>query len=164
MHSVICADLLLVCHSESDNDIGEHGNVVFIHQSRWQCRMLQLYGSDMCLTDATYRTTSYGLSLLCLCVATNVGYYNVTSILLVDETCTSISAALRTPAEWNPEWSPRYVMSDFNEAQISAVESTFPGYFINSYIYIQCTAVVCTVCNKSLHCTTNNYILVIRTA
>ena len=115
------------CHSDSDDNSGDHGAVVFIHQSTWQRRMLELYGSDICLIDATYRTTSYGLPLLCLCVATNVGFYNVATILLVDETLSSISAALKKVSEWNPAWSPRYFMSDFNEAQIAALEATFPG-------------------------------------
>lgn len=103
--------------------------MVFIHQSTWQRRMLELYGGDICLIDATYRTTSYGLPLLCLCVATNVGYYNVATMLLIDESTAAISSALSKVAEWNPSWKPRYVMSDFCEAQIAALEATFPGEF-----------------------------------
>jgi len=122
---------VLLCASDGDDAIGGSWNdVVFIHQSTWQQRMLMLYGSDMCLIDATYRTTLYDLPLLCLCVATNVGFFNVATMLLVNETAGSIAAALRKLAFWNSDWKPKYFMSDFNEAQISALESTFPGCFV----------------------------------
>jgi len=89
--------------------------------------MMLMYGSDVCLIDATYRTTSYDLPLVCLCVATNVGYCNVATMLLVDEKSDSIAAGLRTISAWNPTWKPQYFMSDFHEAQILALELTFPG-------------------------------------
>jgi len=95
-----------------------------------------MYGCDMCLIDATYRTTLYELLLVCLCVATNVAYCNVATMLLVDEKSDTIAATLRTVASWNPGWKPKYFMSDFHEGQISAVEATFPGVMSCSY---QCT-------------------------
>jgi len=51
-----------------------------------------MYGTDVCLIDATYRTTSYDLPLVCLCVATNVAYFNVATMLLADEKVDSITA------------------------------------------------------------------------
>jgi len=89
--------------------------------------MLHLYGSKVCLVDATYRTTSYDLPLLCLCVATNVGYCNVATMLLVDEKIESIAAGIQQVKLWNPDWHPTYFMSDFHEGQIQSLESTFPG-------------------------------------
>jgi len=106
-----------------------------IHQSQWQQRMLELYGTDMCLLDATYNTTWYGMPLYFLCVPSNVGYFNVVTMLLADDTSESIAAALRTVALWNPQWKPKYVMSDFSLAQIAATESVFPG------INILCNAI-----------------------
>jgi len=42
---------------------------------------------------------------------------------------------LSTVSTWNPEWKPRFVMSDFSQAQISATESVFPGSdFVQSAI------------------------------
>jgi len=87
-----------------------------------------MYGNEICLIDATYRTTSYDLPLFCLCVATNVGYVNVASILLVDEKTETIASGLQKLASWNPAWKPKYFMSDFHEAQILAIEMTFPGW------------------------------------
>jgi len=89
--------------------------------------MLELYGSDVCLIDATYRTTSYDLPLVCLCVATNVGYVNVASMLLVDEKSETIAVGLKKLSSWNSGWKPKFFMSDFHAGQIAALETTFPG-------------------------------------
>jgi hypothetical protein len=91
--------------------------------------MLALYGSDVCLIDATYKTTIYDMPLAMLCVPTNVGYFNIAAMLLCDETQDTITAGLRKIAEWNPDWNPKCFISDFNEAQISALESVFPGIY-----------------------------------
>ena len=53
----------------SDTD---DGSVVFVHQTTWQQRMLALYGTHMCLIDATYKTTVYEMPLFFLCVPANV--------------------------------------------------------------------------------------------
>ena len=130
--SVLCGSRMnwrsfVSCCSSYEDDIDKCIDVVFIHQSRWQQRMLMTYGTEICLIDATYRTTSYDLPLVCLCVATNVGYSNVATMVLVDEKAETIAAGLRILASWNPAWKPKYFMSDFHEGQISALEVTFPG-------------------------------------
>lgn len=91
--------------------------------------MLALYGSDVCLIDATYKTTIYDMPLAMLCVPTNVGYFNVAAMLLCDETQETLTAALRKIADWNPDWHPKCFVTDFSEAQISALESVFPGIY-----------------------------------
>lgn len=101
--------------------------VIFIHQSKWQQEMLLTYGADICLIDATYKTTIYDMPLFFLCVFTNVGYVNVATFLLVDECQNSIAAGLKQIAEWNPTWKPAQFITDFSEAQISALEEVFPG-------------------------------------
>jgi len=114
-----------VACDRSEDD--QRHSVVLVHQSQWQQRMLELYGTDMCLLDATYNTTWYGMPLYFLCVASNVGYINVATMLLADDTAETIADGLRTVAQWNPQWSPKFVMSDFSLAQISATETVFPG-------------------------------------
>lgn len=37
--------------------------LLFVHQTQWQKRLLVRYGNDICLLDATHKTTRY--SLLC---------------------------------------------------------------------------------------------------
>ena len=34
-----------------------HQKLLFVHQTSWQARLLARYGNDICLWDATYRTT-----------------------------------------------------------------------------------------------------------
>ena len=83
-------------------------NDVLVHQSRWQQRILLLYGNDMCLMNTTYKTTWYELPLFVLCVSINVGYVNVASFLLADEKCESTQAGLRKISQWNPDWHPKH--------------------------------------------------------
>ena len=47
---------------------------LFVHQTTWQRRLLSKYGNDICLLDATYKTTRYALPLFFLAVKTNVDY------------------------------------------------------------------------------------------
>lgn len=129
--------LVAICYSQAENDDQDFCDVVFIHQSKWQKRMMRLYGSDVCLIDATYRTTSYDLPLLCLCVATNVGYVNVATMLLVDEKVETIAAGLHLIKLWNPDWCPRYFMSDFHEGQIQAIETVFSGKHVKQFMSFQ---------------------------
>jgi len=60
---------------------------------------MKTYGSDICLIDATYKTTVYDMPLFFLCVLTNVGYVNVASFLLSDERQQSIESGLRQIAK-----------------------------------------------------------------
>jgi len=83
-----------------------------------------------------YNTSWYDMSLYFLCVSTNVGFVNVATMLLVDDRTEIIASALRKVADLNPQWKPKYVMSDFSLAQISATESVFPGVLLSN-IYFQ---------------------------
>jgi len=101
--------------------------VIFAHQSLWRQRILQIYGSELFVIDSTYNTTMYDRPLFVVCVVTNVGYVSVASFLLSDERQEAIAAALRQICNWNPQWKPRHVMTDFHEDQISGVKAVSPG-------------------------------------
>ena len=103
--------------------------LLFIHQTSWQQRLLQRYG-DMCLLDATYKTTRYAVPLFFLCVRTNVDYAVVATFVTQYEDNGSIAEALQIIANWNTSWTPRDFMVDFCEAEILALEQTFPGMII----------------------------------
>lgn len=89
--------------------------------------MLRQYGNTLTVIDATYNTTCYQLPLLCLCVPTNVGYFNVASMLLSNEKTESVKLAIERVKVLNPEWRPSCFMTDFSEPQIAAMEAVFPG-------------------------------------
>ncbi|VDI02153.1 Hypothetical predicted protein [Mytilus galloprovincialis] len=79
---------------------------VFVHRSRWQKRLLNLYGKEICLLDATYNTSKYDLPLFFICVNTNVGYINVATFITADELAESIKEALQKIIQWNEDWNP----------------------------------------------------------
>jgi len=127
--------LLAVCYSDDLSD----NRPIFAHQSKWQRRMLVRYGCDVTLMDSTYNTTLYGLPLLVLSVPTNAGYFVVATLLLIDETTSSIQKAIQLVCDWCPEWKPKYIMSDYATSQISAVEAVFPGnWFLSCALLLKC--------------------------
>ena len=85
------------------------------------------YGNDLCLLDATYKTSRYALPLFFLCVKTNVNYTVVGAFVVQTESRIAISEALGILTKWNPLWKPKYFMVDFFEPEIQALENTFPG-------------------------------------
>ena len=61
-------------HSISSGQEHLKHKLLYVHQELWQIDLLIKYGSQLCLLDATYKTTKYALPLFFLCVKTNVGY------------------------------------------------------------------------------------------
>ena len=126
-------------HPQNENDEAQTGQardfeqtLMWVHQTSWQREMLSKYGNTMTLIDATYKTTLYDLALFFITVRTNVGYIVAAEFILQTETSEQIEEALNILKSWNPDWSPRYFMSDYSEAEILAVESAFPG----SHVYL----------------------------
>ena len=52
----------------------EPNSFLLVCQSKWQKYLLQHYGSELILLDATYKATRYSLPLFFLTVKTNVDY------------------------------------------------------------------------------------------
>jgi len=101
--------------------------LLWVHQTSWQQDLMAKYGNHISLIDATYKTTRYELPLFFVCVRTNVGYCVVADFIVQTESAVSIKEALSILRSWNPDWNPPFFMSDFSEAEISALEQTFPG-------------------------------------
>jgi hypothetical protein len=72
--------------------------------------------------DATYKTSKYALPLFFLCVQTNVGHSICGSFLVATETKQSLKQGLTKLKEWNPQWAPKYFITDYDEREIQAVE------------------------------------------
>ena len=100
---------------------------LYVHQTQWQKALLLRYGNNISLIDATYKTTRYDLALFFICVRTNVGYSVVGEFITQAETAEYISEALQQLRTWNPEWKPKFFMTDYSEAELLALEQTFPG-------------------------------------
>lgn len=102
-------------------------SLLFVHQSAWQRRLLTKYGNNLCLLDATYKTTQYALPLFFLAVKTNVDYQVVGCFVTQQETIAAIAEPLETLKQWAPDWTPSFFMTDDCEQEIRALEDTFPG-------------------------------------
>ena len=50
----------------------EAAPLLFCYQALWQRELLRRYGNNICLLDATYKTTKYCLPLFLLVVKTNI--------------------------------------------------------------------------------------------
>ncbi len=122
---------LHVSNNEEDAAIADdlHSNLFFCHQTKHQRHLLSQYGRDICLLDATYKTTRYALPLFFVAVKTNMSYAIVGSFVTHMETKESIAEGLRTLRDWSGGWCPRFFMTDLCEAEIQAVEEVFPGTY-----------------------------------
>nr|XP_022298783.1 uncharacterized protein LOC111107733 [Crassostrea virginica] len=107
---------------------------LFVHQTAWQRRLLDLYGRDICIMDATYKTSKYALPLFFICVQTNVGHSICGSFVLSTESKNAIQEGLKKIKEWNPGWTPKYFITDYDEREIQAVEEVFQ----------ECTVYLCS--------------------
>ena len=101
--------------------------LLWVHQTEWQRELVKRYGNNISLIDATYKTTRYDLALFFICVRTNVGYSVVAEFVVQSENSENIQEALAILKQWNAEWNPRYFMSDYSEAELSAIEAVFPS-------------------------------------
>ena len=106
--------------------------LLWVHQEPWQQLLMTMYGNTISLMDATYKTTRYDLPLFFVSVRTNAGYCVVAEFIVQSESATHIQEALRLLTSWNPKWNPSYFMTDYSEAEISALETCFP----NATVYL----------------------------
>lgn len=101
--------------------------LLFCYQTKWQQQLLLRYGNEMCLLDATYKTSRYAMPLFFVCVKTNFEYIVVATFITQSEDTASIAEALKVVSQWNPQWQAQHWMVDFSEMEISALQSVFQG-------------------------------------
>ena len=113
--------------------------LLLVHQSQWQRRLLLRYGQELVFMDATYKTTQYALPLFFLCVHTHSGYVVVAVFVIEREDSASLSEALTELSRSVPEWRPKAFMMDASEIEFTAVKSSFTGW----YSYYHWTFLLC---------------------
>ncbi|KAG7170877.1 Calcium-responsive transcription factor-like 1, partial [Homarus americanus] len=99
--------------------------LLVVHQTKWQCQLLEWYGQDICILDGVYRSIENSLPLFFLVVKTDVDYEVAGSFIVQSETVAAVKEALGVLREWNPKWKPSVFMSDFSRVEMVAVEQTF---------------------------------------
>ena len=112
------------------SSVKEEKSLLFVFQTQEQQRLLNRYGNDLCLLDATYKTTKYDIPFFFLCVKTNVKYKVVATFVIQYETTNGIAETLSVIKDWNSNWSPSYFMTDFSEEEIGAIEQAFRDSFV----------------------------------
>ena len=65
--------------------------------------LLKTYGTEICLLDATYKTTRYALPLFFMVVKTNVDYEVVGAFVREVERTENIMSALKILKSWNAD-------------------------------------------------------------
>lgn len=70
---------------------GTSNGLLLVHQTSWQCRLLNRYGNELCLLDATYWRTKYSLPLFFLVVKKNMEYKVVAFFVTQWETMDAVS-------------------------------------------------------------------------
>ena len=103
--------------------------LLFVHETKDQRRLLERYGNEISMPDATNKTTRYSLPLFFVVVKTNVDYQIVGSFVIQSGTTDSIYEALSILKSWNPKWNPSYFMVDYSEEEMSAIGKLFPGKY-----------------------------------
>ena len=93
-------------------------------------RLLRRYGKSIIFMDATHKTTKYALPLYFLAVETNAGYIPVAEFIIYHENEDTIREALEVIKSWNPQLNPNYGMTDYDKAEINALEKAFPGIHV----------------------------------
>ena len=96
---------------------------------------MRRYGNEMILLDATYKTTRYALPLFFMVVKTNVDYQIVASFVAENKTQEAITEALEVIKSWNPQFSPRFGMTDYCHGERKSLECIFPGI---TFFFISC--------------------------
>eukprot|EP00795_Rhopilema_esculentum_P007013 gene7013-12637_t len=99
--------------------------LLYVHQEPWQQDLLKNYGNNICLMDATYKTTKYALPLFFVIVNTNAGYKVAAEFITQEENTESVEEALLVLKNWNPSWKPQFFMCDYSQIEINAIESVF---------------------------------------
>lgn len=105
----------------------QNAKLLFCHQTPHQQRMLRRYNTQVILTQVSDLHAKIPFPLFCMYVQTNVDFQLVGEFIVQTNSNAMISEGLQKIKEWNPGWTPKFVVVDFSEEQINAVESVFPG-------------------------------------
>ena len=76
-------------HRKNMSRLQLSSRLLFLHQTKWQRRLMERYGNEISLLDATHKTTRYAMPLFFVAVKTNADYQVVASFVIQDETAAS---------------------------------------------------------------------------
>ena len=101
---------------------------LLVFQTAHQQRLLVKYGNVVTCMDAIYRTTKYAFLCFFLVVKTSLGTGQVVGTMIPQyETTELITEGLRVLKSWNPDWKPRYFMTDKSAQELEAIQTIHPA-------------------------------------
>ena len=127
----------------------QNAKILFCHQTPHQQRLMRRYSSQLILTQISDIHSKIPFPLFCLYVQTNVDFQLVGEFILQTNASSMIIEGLQTFKEWNPGWNPKFVVVDFSEEQINAVENLFPGKL---FYNVTCLSLVNASDSLSFYC------------
>ena len=112
--------------------------IVFACQSPEQRRLLNLYGKQAILIEIS-REANTPFPVYGVLVPTNVDYQLVYLFMVQLRNVKCIRDGLRSLAEWNPEWKPKFLSVDHVKdaawKHLAIFEEFFPGMY---YTFLIC--------------------------
>lgn len=132
-------EALLQLKTSADDDPMPKPTLIFCHQTSQQQRLLKRYGNQVMICEVTNLVERVPFPLICLFVQTNVDYQMVGSFVVEVRNKESLQQGLMSIKEWNPGWSPKYVILDYSDEQAEAVKIVFPGWLrsLNFSVYFK---------------------------
>ena len=85
-------------------------------------RLIITYGNEICLLEATYKTTCYAQPLFFMVVKTNVDCELVGAFVCEWKGTEDIMSTLKILKSWNPNCSALYSMADCCSEEIYAIK------------------------------------------
>ncbi|CAB4383384.1 unnamed protein product [Rhizophagus irregularis] len=114
--------------------------IVFAHPE--QIKKLEQYGW-LTLIDSTHKTNRYDWRLFTLYIRDTYGCWDVGAhFFMSNESCETVSQALKIIRDNYCHWSPRYILSDQSSIEAKSIKKAFPG--INGGEQ-ECEVILCVV-------------------
>ena len=107
--------------------------LLFVHQTKFQGRLLRIYGNSICIFDATYKMIKYSLPLFFIVAKTNVNYQVVALFVLQDETISAVTEVFSVIKTWNRTWELKCFMVDNCDEEIKSIVNIFPRTYRNCF-------------------------------
>ena len=114
---------------KTEEDTSLKATLIFCHQTSQQQRLMKRYGNQILLCEVTNLVERVPFPLFCIFVQTNVDYQLVASFIVEIRNRESIVQGLMSVKDWNPGWSPKYVVLDYSDEECDAVKTVFPSKF-----------------------------------
>ena len=100
---------------------------LLVFQTLHQQRLIVKYGNVVTCMDAIYRTNKYGFPCFFLVVKTSLGTGQVVGTIIPQyETTELIAEGLKILKSWNPDWIPKYFMTDKSAQELDAIKICHP--------------------------------------